>query len=83
MNTVETVLVIVLSVGFLTLIILSIILISLMIAIMKNVRRISKRAEEATGNIADIASMIGTKVVPVAVSTLVAAIVRRFKNKKK
>jgi hypothetical protein len=54
-----------------------------MIAIMKNVRRISQRAEQATTNVAEITSMIGAKVAPVAVSAVVAAMVRRFKGKYK
>ena len=82
MNTVETALVIILSVGFLTLLILAIVLVSIMIAIMKNVRRISARAEEVTSSAADIAAMIGSKVAPVALSTVVAAAMRRFGGKK-
>lgn len=82
MNTVETVLVILLSVGFLTLLILSIILSVMMITIMRNVRRISQRAEEATSSVADIAQTLGRKIAPVAVSTVVAAIVRKFASKK-
>lgn len=82
MNEVETVLVILLSVGFITMLVLAIIMISMMIAIMRNVRRITQRAEEATSNVADIASVLGRKIAPVAVSTVVAAIVRKFTAKK-
>jgi hypothetical protein len=81
-NTVETVLVILLSVGFLTLLILSIIVVSLMLAVMRNVKRISDRAEEVATNAADIAAMVGKRVAPIAVSTVVAAALRRFKGKK-
>ena len=82
MNTVETALVILLSVGFLTLLIVSIVLVSIMIAIMKNVKRISDRAEEVTSSAADIAAMISTKVAPVALSGVIAAVVRRFSGGK-
>lgn len=81
-NSVETALVILLAIGFLALLILSIILVSMLLAIMKNVRRISARAEEATANISEVAAMMGRKVAPIAVSTVVAAIVRRFTSKK-
>jgi hypothetical protein len=81
-NTVETALVILLSVGFLTLLILSIILVSMMLAVMRNVKRISMRAEEVTANAADIASMISSKIAPLAVSAAVAAVVRKFKGSK-
>ena len=82
MNTVESVLIILLAVGFLALLIMSIILVSMMLAVMKNVRRISERAEEATANVANLAQTVGGKLAPIAVSTLVAALVRRFKGKK-
>lgn len=83
MNTVETVLVVLLSVGFLSLLILGIILISIMIAIMKNVKRISDRAEEATSNVAELAATIGRKVAPLAFSGLAGAAVKWFKNRSK
>jgi hypothetical protein len=81
-NTAETVLVILLAVGFLALLTLSIILLTMMIAIMKNVRRISQRAEEASANAAEVVSMMGKKFAPIAASTVVAAIMRRFRGKK-
>jgi hypothetical protein len=80
-NIVETTLVIILSVGFLTLLILSIILVSIMLAIMKNVKRISERAENVTSSAANIAEMLGKKVAPLAVSALVAAVLRRVRGK--
>jgi hypothetical protein len=83
MNTVELVLVVLLSVGFLTLIIMSIILMSLMLAIMKNLKRISERAESATSNVAGIVESIGAKLAPLAMSGLVAAVMKRFTGKHK
>lgn len=82
MNNVELAWVIILSVGFLVLIVLSIILISIMIAVMRNVKRISDRAEEATANVADLAAIVGKKVAPLAASAMVAAVMRRFRGKK-
>jgi hypothetical protein len=82
-NNVETALVIILSIGFLTLLILSIIVVSLLLGVLRNVRRISQRAEEVTANAADITSMISKKVAPVAASAVMAAIVRKFAKSKK
>lgn len=82
MNEVETALVIILSLGFLTLLILSIILVSMMLSVMRNLKRISERAEEVTSNAADLTAMISKKVAPLAMSAVVAAIMRRFKGKK-
>lgn len=83
MNTVETVLVIILAVGFFALLVLSIILVSIMIAIMRNVKRISDRAEEATSNVAGIVSAVASKVAPLAMSGVAAAAMRWFKAKSK
>ena len=80
MNTVETALVIVLSVGMAALLILSIILVSIMIAVMKNVQKISERAEEATSNLNEIFASVGRKIAPIAVSGIVAALMRRFRK---
>ena len=81
-NTVEFALVVLLSLGFLTLLILSIILVSIMIAVMRNVKRVSERAEQVTANAADLAAMISQKVAPFALSAAVAAIARKLKGKK-
>jgi ABC-type protease/lipase transport system fused ATPase/permease subunit len=80
-NSVETALVIVLSVGMAALLVLSIILVSIMIAVMKNVQKISDRAEEATSNINELVASLGRKVAPVAVSGIVSAIMRRWRSK--
>lgn len=82
MNTVETALVIILAVGMAALLVLSIILVSIMIAVMKNVQKISERAEEATSNINEVIATMGRKVAPLAVSGIVAAIMRRFRERR-
>ncbi len=82
MTTVELILVILLSVGFLTLIILSIILVSLMIAIMRNLKRISDRAEVATTNFASFAETLSSKVAPLAASGIIGMLVKRFTRKR-
>jgi len=81
-NDVETALVILLGIGFLTLLILSIILVSMMLAVMRNVKRISARAEEVTANAADLAAMVSKKVAPLALSAALAAVMRKFKSTK-
>lgn len=82
MTAVETILVIFLAATLLILLVLSIVVISLFIKILRNVKRISERAEDVTGNFADIAAMVGKRVAPVALSAAIAAAMRRFKSKK-
>jgi flagellar biosynthesis protein FlhB len=79
-NSVETALVILLAVGMASLLVLSIILVSIMIAVMKNVQKISERAEEASSNINEVIASVGRRVVPIAMSGLVAAVVRKFRK---
>jgi hypothetical protein len=82
MNTVETVLVIMLATGFFILLILSIVIASLLIVIMRRMNRISQRAEEATANISEAASMVGSKLAPIAISTIVGIITKKFRSRR-
>jgi hypothetical protein len=82
-TTVEQVLIIILAIGFFVLLVLSIILVSLLIAIMRNVKRIAERAEEATGNVSELAAMFGRKLAPFALSGLGAAAMKWFKGRKR
>jgi hypothetical protein len=81
MTTVETVLVIMLAVGFFILLVLSIIVTSLLIIILRRMNRISERAEEATANISQAAATVSSKLAPIAISTLVGIITKKFKGK--
>lgn len=82
MNTTATVvLIVLLSVGFIILLGLSITLIIIIIGIMRSIKRITDRAEQATDSLSDLAAMMTRKVAPVALSAAVAAALRRFKRK--
>ena len=77
MPTAETILVVFLSTALLIFLVLSIIVASLLIAILKDTRKIVERAEEATENFADITKMISSKVAPVAISAAIASLFKR------
>ncbi len=83
MNNVELVLVVLLSIGFFILIVLSIVLVSLMLSIMKNVKRISQRAETATTNVAGIAESLSHNLAPLAASGILGVLIKRFARKNK
>jgi hypothetical protein len=76
--TTQTILVIFLSLTLLVFLVLAIIAASLSIQVLRNVREITRRAEETTSNLADLTKMIGTKVAPVALSAAIAAAMRRL-----
>ncbi len=82
MTTAESVLVTILGVALLLLLLLGIVAASLAVGILKNVKHISQKAEETTTSFADIATMVGKKVAPVALTAAIAAAMRRYKSKK-
>lgn len=82
MTTAVTVLVIILGVVLFVFLVLGIVMAAIAVGILKNVKHISQKAEETTSNFADIASMIGKKVAPVALSAAIAAALRRIKRNK-
>lgn len=83
MTMVETILVILLGASLFILLVLSIVLISLLIAVVRNLRRISKKAEQATENISGLAANLSERLAPVAMSKIAEAIMRRFANRSK
>ncbi|MEO7617434.1 MAG: hypothetical protein ABIS59_01180 [Candidatus Saccharibacteria bacterium] len=82
MNSVETVLIVVLGVMLALFLLLGIILVGIIIGIVKNIRNITQKAEETTNSFADIAMMVGKKAAPVAMSAVVAAAMRRLRKSK-
>lgn len=77
MTTIETILVIMLGIGFFILLVLSIVIASLVIIIVRRVNRLSVKAETATENISSAAAMVGTKLAPVAISTLLGLVAKK------
>ena len=82
MNSVETILLVVLGVMLALFLVLAIVLIGIIIGIVKNIRNITQKAEETTNSFADIAMMVGKKVAPVALSAAAAAALRRLRKSK-
>jgi len=80
-TTATVVLIVLLSVGFIILLGLSITLIVIIIGIMRSIKRITDKAEQATDSLSDLAGLMSTKVVGVALGTAVAAALKRFKSK--
>ncbi|QQR52111.1 hypothetical protein IPG36_06070 [bacterium] len=82
MTTIETILVIMLGVGFFILLVLSIVIASLVVVIVRRINRLSVKAETATENISSAAAMVGTKLAPVAISTLLGLVAKKMKSRK-
>lgn len=80
---VPTVLLIILSIGFAVLLILSITLAFILVKILSTVRRITLKAEEATDSIGAAAISVAKKVAPLAVSTAVGAVLKKARKHKK
>lgn len=82
MATTETILIILLAALFVVLLILAIAVVSLLISILRTIKRITDKAETATESLSGVAAMLGKRLAPVAFSAGVAAILRKFKSKK-
>jgi hypothetical protein len=82
MATTETILIILLAVGFIVLLVLAIAVVTLLISILRAIKRITTKAENATESISGVAMMLGKRLAPVAFSAGAAAILRKFKKGK-
>lgn len=82
MNT-TNLLIILLAAGYILLLVLAITFVVILISILRQVKRITQKAERTTENLGDIMVMVGKRVAPVALSAAVAAALRRFKFNKK
>ena len=79
---VELVLLIILSIGFFVLLVLSSILVYILITTMRHVRRIAEKTEEATDNLANIMKTAGKRAAPMAVASMVAALTKWYRIRK-
>jgi hypothetical protein len=81
MQEVQTILVVILSIGFVILLIMGIAMVVILIKIMTNIRRITQRLDETTENMGEMAKYVGNKVAPAAMSALGAVLMRSAKSK--
>lgn len=80
---VQTVLVILLSIGFGILLILGIVMVVVLIKIMTNIRRVTQRLDETSENMGEMAKYVGKKVAPAAMSAVGSMLMNRAKSKVK
>ena len=83
MNNIQTTLVILLAVGYLILILTTIIAAVIVVKILQNIRHITQKAATTSDNMADLVKSLGKKVAPVALSTVMGAVMKRFNDKRK
>jgi hypothetical protein len=76
----QTILVVLLSVGFIILTTLSIIFMYILIRILRSIRHIAEKAEETSQDISGTVKAVGKKIAPMALSTLAAAAFRKFRK---
>jgi hypothetical protein len=83
MQEIQTILVILLSIGFMVLLIMGIAMVVILIKIMTNIRRITQRLDETSENMGEMAKYVGKKVAPAALSALWSVVLRSAKSKVK
>ncbi len=80
MEQAQTILVILLSIGFLFLLIMSSIVVFLLIKILQNIRRVTERVDETTQNMGEMFKYVGKKVGPAALTALGSVLWRSTKQ---
>jgi hypothetical protein len=80
MQDIQTVLVILLGIGFIVLLIGGIAVIFIFFKILSNIRRVTQRLDETTEDLGHMAKYLGTKVGPAAASALASVLLRRVKS---
>ncbi len=80
MQDAQTVLVILLSIGFLILLVMGILVTFVAFKILSNIRRISERVDESTQNINETIRYVGKKVGPAAASAVASVLLRTVKS---
>jgi len=53
----------------------------MVVSIVKTLKRVAEKAEQTTENLSSVAASVGRRVAPLALSTIVAAILRRGRRK--
>ncbi len=82
MGTAEVILVFALGIVLLLFLILGIVATVMVIIILRNLKRISERAEQTTDNVADLVKLATERIAPAAISSLAAAAVKWFMGSK-
>jgi hypothetical protein len=82
MTGVETTLLVILSTGFVILLVLAIIAVVIIVKILRNVQNITQKAEATTDNLAQTLMSVGKKVAPLAASTVAGMVFKKFKRRK-
>ncbi len=83
MQELQTVLIILLSIGFGILLLMGIAMVFIIVNILNNVRRITQRVDETSENMGEMAKYMGKKVAPAAVGALMRVALRGVKSKVK
>lgn len=80
-QTIQTILLIILAVGFSIMLLLGIIMAFIFVKIMTNIKHITQRADETSANLGQTLGYLSRKVAPAAFSALFAVLLRGAKSK--
>jgi uncharacterized protein YoxC len=80
MENIQTILLIILSIGFAILLIIAIAVGFLIVKILSNIRRITQRVDETSENLGEMTKYMGQKVGPAAAAALWSLVWRRTKS---
>ena len=83
MQELQTVLLVILGVGFAVLLILGIAMVIIIINILSNIRRVTQRLDETSENMSEMVKYLGKKTAPAAMAALLKVALRSAKSKVK
>lgn len=83
MTTIETLLLVLIATGFLVILIIGILIAFTVLKVMQNVRRISEKLEATTDNLGETVKAVTKKLLPLAGTSVVGAVMRKIKHKKR
>ncbi len=78
----ETILVILLSIGFIILLALAVIVLVTVLKIVRSLQRMTERAEVASQNMAEVMKTVGKQLAPGVLAGLVGAILRKLRRRR-
>jgi uncharacterized membrane protein YciS (DUF1049 family) len=80
MEQLQSVLVVLLGIGFAILLVLGIVMVVIVIKILTNIRRVTQRLDETTSNLNELTKYVGAKLAPAAASAMAAVVWRQVKQ---
>lgn len=82
MQNLEMALLVILIAIFLVLLILAILVVVLIVKILRNIQHVSQRISDVSDDVPEFLKVIGKRIAPVALTTVIGAFLRKARSKR-